>query len=89
MEICHPWRHRWVFSNHCALALFKINNNRASTVLSCFIQATENYGVSTRLRTDLGGENTEIWRFMLGQHPSDMPVITGSSTHNESAFGVM
>ena len=62
---------------HCS------NNNRASTVLSCFIQATENYGVPTRLFTDLGGENTEIWRFMLEQHPGDMPVITGSSTHNE------
>ena len=62
---------------HCS------NDNRASTVLSCFIQATEKYGVPTCLRTDFVGENNEIWRFMLEQHPDDMPVITGYSTHNE------
>ena len=32
--------------------------------------------------TDLGVENTEIWRF-IPEHPDDIPVNTGSYTHNE------
>lgn len=59
------------------------NNNRSCTVLSHFRKATEEYGVPSRLRTDLGGENSGIWRYMLEQRPSLSTVITGSSTHNE------
>ena len=33
--------------------------------------------------SDLGGENVEVWRFMVEHHSSESAVITGSSTHNE------
>lgn len=35
------------------------------------------------MRTDLGGENVDIWRYMVEEHESESAVITGSSTHNE------
>ena len=61
------------------------NNNKADTVLHSFIEATQIYGVPSRIRTDKGGENMEIARFMLN-HPDRGPgrgsVITGPSTHN-------
>ena len=36
-----------------------------------------------KIRTDRGGENTEIWRFMVHHYSSPTAVITGSSVHNE------
>ena len=41
------------------------------------------HGLPERIRTDLGGENVSIWRYMAEQHSSTNAVITGSSTHNE------
>lgn len=35
------------------------------------------------MRTDLGGENTEVWRYMEEQHANESAVTTGSSTHNQ------
>ena len=37
------------------------DNNRASTVLSSFSAAVQ----PERIRTDLGGENVNIWRYMV------------------------
>lgn len=59
------------------------DNNRAGTVLEGFIEATQEYGIPSRIRTDLGGENVGIWRYMThvrgdGRHS----YITGSSVHN-------
>ena len=51
-------------------------DNRGSTVLSSFIAAVQVHGLPERIRTDLGGENVSVWRYMAA-------VITGSSTHNE------
>lgn len=59
------------------------DNNRADTVLSSFTTAVDTHGLPSRIRTDLGGENTEIWRYMVEQHASESAVITGASTHNE------
>ena len=59
------------------------DNNRASTVLSLFANAVEIHGLPSRVRTDLGGENVEVWRYMVEQHASSNAVITGASTHNE------
>ena len=62
---------------HCS------NNNRAETVKSAFFLATQDYGLPEKVRSDLGGENMEVWRFMIEQHGSTTAIITGSSTHNE------
>ena len=62
---------------HCA------NNNRASTALSAFSSAVQSHRLPQRVRTDCGGENVEIWRFMVEHHGSTSAVVTGSSTHNE------
>lgn len=59
------------------------DNNRASTALDAFSSAVYSHGLPQRVRTDCGGENIGIWRFMIEQHDSTMAVITGSSTHNE------
>ena len=59
------------------------DNNRACTPLSAFMNAVYVHGLPECFRTDLGGENVEIWRFMVEQRVSTAAVITGSSTHNE------
>ncbi|KAL0992410.1 hypothetical protein UPYG_G00092900 [Umbra pygmaea] len=62
------------------------NNNRATTVLSCFLAAVENFGLPVRVRSDKGGENVEVARFML-EHPlrgaEKTSFITGRSVHNQ------
>ena len=61
-------------------------NNRASTILPYFINATNQYGVPSRVRCDKGGENRLISHFMLC-HPDRGPqrrsCITGRSVHNQ------
>ena len=59
------------------------DNNRASTVFSAFNGAVHRHGLPERIRTDLGGENIDVWRYMVEQHCSTSAVITGCSTHNE------
>ena len=83
---------RWRFVVHGAvdgysrvvLYLRCETNNRASSVLSAFSRAVDTYGVPDRVRSDLGGENVDVWRYMYEQHSNDPScVIVGSSTHNE------
>ena len=59
------------------------DNNRADTVLTHFEQAISTYGLPSKVRSDLGGENVDVWRYMIEQHQTESAVITGSSTHNE------
>ena len=44
---------------HCS------DNNRALTVLNLFTTATQLYGIPSKVRSDLGGENVEVWCYMI------------------------
>ena len=61
-------------------------NNRAETVLDAFVQGIEEFGLPSRVRTDRGGENVLVARYMI-EHPERGPgrgsAITGRSTHNQ------
>lgn len=62
------------------------SNNRASTVLSAFNLAVDEYGLPSRIRIDRGRENTLISQFLL-EHPNRGPnrssVLAGRSVHNQ------
>jgi len=63
----------------------KCSDNTAATVFQCFTEAVLSYGLSSRERSDQGGENVNVANFML-QHPERGPgrgsFITGRSVHN-------
>ena len=59
-----------------------LNNNRASSLLLCFKEGVEKYGLPLRVRTDKGMENVEIADFMIEKRgPSG--ILTGKSVHNQ------
>lgn len=59
------------------------NNNRSDTVLDSFVQATQMFGVPSRVRSDNGGENVKVWDFMEHHRGSGRnSYITGKSVHN-------
>lgn len=61
-------------------------NNSAATVFQLFLGAVEKFGLPSRVRSDKGGENMDIARYMLS-HPLRGPDrgshITGRSVHNQ------
>ena len=60
------------------------SNNRATTVPEIFLQAIEKYGRPLKVRTDLGGENVDIWRDMVCARGEECkPVLVGKSVHNQ------
>ena len=59
------------------------NNNRSDMVSHCFLRATEEYGIPSRVQSDYGGENVGIWRFMEDVcGPNRGSYIAGRSVHN-------
>ena len=60
------------------------SNNHAETVRNLFLQALPKYGRPHRIRTDLGGENVDIWRDMVAARGEERkPVLVGKSIHNQ------
>lgn len=59
-------------------------NNRSQTVYKLFREATEEFGIPSRVRSDNGGENILVCQFMICVRGTDRAShITGSSVHNQ------
>lgn len=69
--------------SRCIVYMKCSNNNCASTVFDAFLGALQAYGLPSRVRSDHGGENIDIWRYMLDMYNDATCVLTGKSTHNE------
>ena len=66
------------------VALTCTNNNKAETVLTCFLDGVKEYGVPLRVRSDMGLENVLVADYLIsrrGENRSSM--LTGKSTHNQ------
>ncbi|XP_035984963.1 uncharacterized protein LOC110368072 [Fundulus heteroclitus] len=83
---------RWRFVVHGGIDGFSrlivylkaATNNRASTVLESFLQAINEYGIPSRVRSDKGGENIQVAHFMVSRRGQERNShITGRSTHNQ------
>ncbi len=59
-------------------------NNRADTMFDAFLRATQACGVSSRVRSDHGGENVDVCFFMISTRGAGRGShISGSSHHNQ------
>ena len=59
------------------------SNNWSETVLSGFVQAVQEYGIPSHVRTDHGGENVRVWEYMEEQRGQGRNFyIAGISVHN-------
>ena len=83
---------RWGFVVHGGIDGFSrlvvflkcATNNRAETVMSSFVEGTKKYGIPSRVRSDYGGENIEVGRFMESKRGRNRGShIQGSSVHNQ------
>lgn len=91
----HFLNYRWRFVVHGGIDGFSrlivflnaATNNRASTVMSSFLEAVNNYGVPSRVRSDKGGENVQVAHFMVSTRgPDRNSHLTGRSTHNQRYY---
>ena len=59
-------------------------NNRAENLLQSFVGAVEEFGLPSKVRMDLGGENTLVATYMIEHRGSERgSAITGKSVHNQ------
>ena len=64
-------------------------NNKASTALSAFKVGVQEYGLASRVQTDLGGENVLVAEYILTHCGTGRgTVITGRSVHNQRIEGL-
>ena len=69
---------RLIVMLHCS------DNNKAETILTCFQDAVNEFGLPSRIRTDKGLENVGIAQFMIQNRGTNRgSVIAGKSTHNQ------
>ena len=60
------------------------SNNKAPTVLACFLMGVYTYGLSSKVRSDKGRENVLVADHMIKERgPERRSMITGPSTHNQ------
>ena len=60
------------------------DTNNADTLLMCFLEAVNTYGLPSRVRTDQGLENVKIADYMISRRGVNRgSAITGKSTHNQ------
>ena len=59
-----------------------LNNNKAGTLLGCFQNAVQKYGLPLKVRSDKGLENVHIADLMLRSRGVNS-MITGKSVHNQ------
>lgn len=83
---------RWRFVTHAGIDGYSrmvvymqcSSNNRSSTVLNAFLAGVQRFGMPSRVRSDRGGENMHVARYMLrNRGPDRNSMIVGSSTHNQ------
>ncbi|XP_076864538.1 uncharacterized protein LOC143516675 [Brachyhypopomus gauderio] len=83
---------RWRFVIHGGIDGFSrvivylavATNNYATTVLDAFLDAVNQYGMPSRVRSDKGGENIEVAHFMVQNRGENRNShITGRSVHNQ------
>ena len=69
----------------CVPVFLKCNtNNQASTVLRCFIGAVDQWGLPSRIRSDRGGENIDVVRYMIERRGTGRgSALVGRSVHNQ------
>ena len=61
-----------------------LDNNKAKTILTCFRDAVNEFGLPSRIHTDKGLENVGIAQFMIQNRGTNRgSVIAGKSTHNQ------